>query len=146
VDALSGCVLLIRRAVFEAIGLLDEAYFYSFEDLDFCLTARQAGFTSLIVEGATAWHEGSHSIGVGSPRRLYFAARNHLRLATRVAPADGRLTSAARAVAIIGLNAVHAVRSRGGSLFERLGAVAAGTRDHLAGRYGDGPTPRTPPG
>jgi N-acetylglucosaminyl-diphospho-decaprenol L-rhamnosyltransferase len=140
VDALSGCVLLIRRAVFDAIGLLDEEYFYAFEDLDFCLTARAAGFSSLIVDGATAWHDGSHSIGPESPRRLYFATRNHLRLASRVAPSDGRIASAARAIAIVGLNTAHAMRSRGGSLLQRLRAVAAGTRDHLAGRYGDAPT------
>jgi N-acetylglucosaminyl-diphospho-decaprenol L-rhamnosyltransferase len=39
VDGISGCCLLIRRAVFDAIGLLDEEYFFSFEDLDFCLKA-----------------------------------------------------------------------------------------------------------
>lgn len=146
VDALSGCVLLIRRAVFETVGLLDEAYFFSFEDLDFCLTARAAGFSSLIVEGATAWHDGSQSIGAESPRRLYFAARNHLRFAARVDPRAGRAAAAARAMAIVGYNVAHAARAPGGSLFGRLGAVAAGTRDHLAGRYGDGPTSKTSSG
>src|SRR6185436_10315184 len=44
VDAVSACVMLVRREVFEAVGLLDEAYFFSFEDIDFCLRARNAGF------------------------------------------------------------------------------------------------------
>ena len=37
VDGVSGCLMLVKREVFEAIGLLDEDYFFSFEDLDFCL-------------------------------------------------------------------------------------------------------------
>ena len=37
------CVL-IRRQVFEDIGLLDEEFFMYFEDVDFCKRARQAGW------------------------------------------------------------------------------------------------------
>lgn len=43
-DYLSGCCLLIRRKVFEKIGLLNERYFLFFEDADFCLRAKKAGF------------------------------------------------------------------------------------------------------
>jgi hypothetical protein len=92
----------------------------------------------VLANEAQARHEGSRSIGADSPRRLYFAARNHLRLAARAAP-SGRAESIARGLAIVGFNAAHAIRARGGSLAARLGAVARGTRDHLAGRYGDGP-------
>src|SRR6185295_17162088 len=67
VDGVSGCVMMIRRQVFDAIGLLDEDYFFSFEDLDFCLRARRAGFATVVSGRATAYHEGSRSIGVSSP-------------------------------------------------------------------------------
>jgi GT2 family glycosyltransferase len=40
------CVL-IRRDVFDAIGLLDEGFFMYYDDLDFCLRARRAGFQIL---------------------------------------------------------------------------------------------------
>lgn len=40
----SGCAVLIKRPVLEAIGLLDESFFLYFEDVDFCLRARRAGF------------------------------------------------------------------------------------------------------
>jgi len=72
VDGVSGCAMLIRGSVFESIGLFDEDYFYSFEDLDFCLKARRAGFATVVAGAATAYHEGGHSIGANSPRRLYF--------------------------------------------------------------------------
>lgn len=47
VDWLGFACVLIRRDVFERIGLLDERYFMYFEDVDFCRRARAAGFTVL---------------------------------------------------------------------------------------------------
>ncbi|HYN06456.1 MAG TPA: glycosyltransferase [Vicinamibacterales bacterium] len=135
VDAVSGCAMLVRRAVIDAIGLLDEQYFFSFEDLDWCFRARRAGFETVLAGDAIAYHEGARSIGVSSPRRLYYAARNHLRFAERAGNA-GRLASLWRGSSIVVLNVAHAVRAGGGSLPTRLAAVARGTRDHFAGRYG----------
>ncbi len=135
VDAVSGCVILVRTEVFRAIGLLDEAYFFSFEDLEFCLRARRAGFGCAVVPAAIACHEGGRSIGPESPRRLYFAARNHLRLAAQAAP-TGPLHGALRALAVIALTLAFAVRAPGASVLRRVEAVLRGVRDHLAGRYG----------
>jgi hypothetical protein len=91
----------------------------------------------MVVPEALASHEGGRSIGATSPRRLYFATRNHLRLARRVAPA-GPVHSFLRGVSIVILNLAHAVRTPGASLADRFRAVVRGTRDHLAGRYGSG--------
>ncbi len=43
-DYVSGCAMLIHRPVLEKIGLLDKRYFLYFEDVDFCLRAKKAGF------------------------------------------------------------------------------------------------------
>lgn len=137
VDAISGCVMLVRRAVFEKIGLLPEDYFFSFEDLDFCLKARDAGYATVLAADATAYHEGSRSIGADSSRRLYFAARNHLLVASRRSPSTDPLEQMGRALWIVTLNLGHAMVSRGGTRWGRLAAVARGTRDHMLGRYGD---------
>ena len=136
VDGVSGCLMLVKREVFEAVGLLDEDYFFSFEDLDFCLRARRAGFATVLAGSAAVYHEGGRSMGANVPRRLYFAARNHLLLAWRNDPAAGRLASVRRGCSIVLLNLAHALRSKGGSLFARLGAVVRGTRDYAAGRLG----------
>jgi GT2 family glycosyltransferase/glycosyltransferase involved in cell wall biosynthesis len=135
VDALSGCVMLIRRAVFDRIGLMDEEYFFSFEDIDFCLKAREAGFESRCVSGALAYHEGGASIGRRSSRRVYFATRNHLRLAAVRTPA-GIAARTARAAVIVGLNAAYALLSRDVPTVRGLGAVARGVWHHVGGRYG----------
>jgi GT2 family glycosyltransferase/glycosyltransferase involved in cell wall biosynthesis len=134
VDGVSGCAMLVSREVFDAIGPLPEPYFFSFEDLAFCLKARDRGFDVGVVGRAIAYHEGSRSMGATSPRRLYFATRNHLLLASE--RPGNRLDRLARASAIVAFNVAYAVRSTGGSLPSRLGAVARGFRDHLRGRYG----------
>jgi GT2 family glycosyltransferase len=136
VDGVSGCVMMIRRDVFDAIGLFHEEYFFSFEDLDFCLTARRAGFRTLLVGDAVAYHEGGRSIGADAAVRLYFGSRNHLMLACRNAPPESRLASLARTAIVVMLNLAHAVRARGGSTAARLGAVVSGVRDYARGRTG----------
>jgi N-acetylglucosaminyl-diphospho-decaprenol L-rhamnosyltransferase len=45
VDAVCGACMLVRREVLERIGLLDERFFMYGEDLDWCLRARDAGWT-----------------------------------------------------------------------------------------------------
>jgi len=136
VPAVSGCLMLIRQSVFEHVGLFDEDFFFGFEELEFCFRARRAGFATVLATAATAFHEGSRSIGSSSPRRLYFAARNHLLLAYKMAPAESRLVRLPRVLSIAGLNVAHAVRGDGGSLVTRLSAVAHGTLDYLNGRFG----------
>jgi GT2 family glycosyltransferase len=147
VDAVSGCAMLVKREVIDAIGLLDEEYFFSFEDLDWCFRAREAGFKTVLAAHATAYHEGGRSMGPRSPQRLYYAARNHLRFAGKNDLGNdprGRfaknvkrpLGSFPRSFFIIALNVAHAVRAGGGNLPVRLAAVARGTRDHFSGRYG----------
>jgi GT2 family glycosyltransferase len=48
--------VLIRRSVFDRLGLLDEGYFMYYEDLDFCRRARQAGETVLHWPAARVVH------------------------------------------------------------------------------------------
>jgi GT2 family glycosyltransferase len=139
VDAVSGCVMLVRKEVFERVGLFDERFFFSFEDIDFCLRARRAGFRSIVAGEAVAYHAGSRSIGPRSPRKMYFATRNHL-LAAKLSgdrrfPGHGAL----RASWIVALNAAGALRSGGVPRIRGLSNVALGSWHHLTRRYGDGP-------
>ncbi len=135
-EAVSGCVMLIRRDVFERAGLLDEAYFFSFEDIDFCLRAAACGFGSACVPEAIAYHEGGRTIGRRSPSRVYYATRNHLRLHARFgAGALGPLGAAV----VVALNAAYVVAASDAPLLGGLAAVVRGTWDHARGRYGPEP-------
>ncbi len=73
VDWISGASMLIRRAVLESIGGLDENYFLYFEETDFCYRARRAGFSTWYVPQSRVMHMGGQSTlatDSGSPKRL----------------------------------------------------------------------------
>jgi len=55
-DYVSGCAMLVWRRVFEKIGLFDERYFLYFEDADFCLRAKKAGFKIAVEPKSTIIH------------------------------------------------------------------------------------------
>ena len=139
VDAVSGCLMMVTREAFDRLGLLDERYFFGFEDLDFCLRAHAAGLSTLLAGNAVAYHEEGRSIGQASSRRWYFAARNHLLVASRREPGEDRGARALRMLWVAALNLAHALTSDAGPLSARLAATARGVRDHLSGSYGPDP-------
>jgi GT2 family glycosyltransferase len=69
IDYATGCAMLARREVFEKAGYLDPAYQAYFEDADFCLRARDAGFRVRFVPAAKVWHRISASTGGQLSRR-----------------------------------------------------------------------------
>jgi len=76
-DYLVGCAHLLKRSLLEEIGLLDEVFFLYYDDMDFCLRARLAGYRLLMVPEAQMWHKVAASAGgVGSPRERYYMARS----------------------------------------------------------------------
>jgi len=62
-DWLSGGCVLVRREVFEAVGLMDEAYFLYFEEVDFMLAARRAGRRCWYVPEARILHDAGAATG-----------------------------------------------------------------------------------
>lgn len=74
VDWICGASMMIRASVFDALGGLDESYFLYFEETDFCLRARRAGFATWYVPQSRVMHVGGQSTGVTerntAPRRL----------------------------------------------------------------------------
>jgi len=64
VDWLPGAALLIRREVFERVGLMDEGYFLYYEETDFILAAARAGLQCWYFPDARVMHIAGHSTGV----------------------------------------------------------------------------------
>lgn len=77
VDFLSGCCLLIRREVFEKIGLLDPDYFMYYEDVDFCLRAKNF-YKIMYLPQAVIWHKVSNTSKKSF--RDYYRMKNHILL------------------------------------------------------------------
>jgi N-acetylglucosaminyl-diphospho-decaprenol L-rhamnosyltransferase len=68
-DWVSGASMIVRRKVFEDIGLLDERYFMYFEETDFCLRARRAGWTCWYVPASRVVHLVGQCSGVTDKRQ-----------------------------------------------------------------------------
>jgi len=78
VDWVPGCGVLMTRDALETIGLLDDEFFAFHEDVDWCTTAREAGFDVRYAPRARVVHEGSFSVNGVRERDAvpYLAARN----------------------------------------------------------------------
>lgn len=72
VDWVQGSALLLRRALYERIGGLDESYFMYSEELDWCWRARAAGWEALYVGSAHIVHYGGRSSDQ-APARTHIA-------------------------------------------------------------------------
>lgn len=86
VEHANGAAMMINRAVFDEIGLLDEEYGYYTEDLDFSHRATEAGFEIIAVPDATIWHKVSASTGSQSPFVSYYTVRSKLIFARKHVP------------------------------------------------------------
>ena len=75
IDFASGATMLIKKAVFETIGLFREDYFMYYDDLEFCWRARLAGFNIGLVEQSICHHK--YAFG-DILSKLYYLQRNRL--------------------------------------------------------------------
>lgn len=76
VDQLMGAALFVRREVFEDIGLLDEAFFIWFEEVDFSKRAKAAGWRVVYVPSVSIIHHGGASFAKAMTfkKQRYFSA------------------------------------------------------------------------
>lgn len=63
VDYITGCALMIRREVVEQIGGLDPAFLIYWEDTDWCMKTKRAGYRVVYEPAAKMWHKISASRG-----------------------------------------------------------------------------------
>lgn len=83
------CAVVLKREVFEAIGGLDENFGRGYyEDFDYSLSARAAGFDLEVADDAFIYHQGSASFGpVSSDMKALIAANK-----SRIMQKHGRST------------------------------------------------------
>lgn len=88
VDWISGCGIMVRNKVIEQVGMIDERYFYYWEETEWCIRASRAGWRIVNVPQARLWHKGVKRDYQPKPMVTYYATRNRLMtLAKHKAPA-----------------------------------------------------------
>jgi N-acetylglucosaminyl-diphospho-decaprenol L-rhamnosyltransferase len=64
VDWVAGASMIIRRQVIDAIGALDEGLYTYFDDIDYCLNAKRAGWSTWFVPESRIMHLEGMSTGI----------------------------------------------------------------------------------
>ncbi len=74
VDYVEGSCLLIKNELIDKIGLLDREYFTYWEEIDWCIRGKNAGYDCTYSPKAMIWHKGYGSdIGANS---IYYMIKN----------------------------------------------------------------------
>jgi GT2 family glycosyltransferase len=74
----SGASQIVRRQVFDNVGLMDEGFFLYFEEVDFCTRAREAGWQVWYVPESCVMHHEGGATGIKSRGRrpaYWYASR-----------------------------------------------------------------------
>jgi GT2 family glycosyltransferase len=85
VEQPAGAFFMVRRAVWEELGGLDESFFpLWFEDVDLCCRIRDRGFSLFYIPEVVAKHTGGHSIPhLGVEMRVNYWYRSLLRYSAK---------------------------------------------------------------
>ncbi len=127
--AAHGAAFFIRRSAMEQVGMLDEALFIFYEELDWSRRLRDAGWRILFVPGSVVFHKESMTTGKVSPFRTYYMSRNRILFIRR--HASRRDTAAFLTwlmVASAPINIARRVRDR---RWDLLRAFLEGTSDGI---------------
>lgn len=132
-DYITGCALLVKKNLIDKIGLLDERFFLYWEDSDWGLRAKKAGFRCLVVPAAKIWHKVSASAGGNdSPLKAYYKTWGHLLFLDSYAPSAKKRILAGFALDIAWL----IFKSNNRDRIKKAWAYVAAIADHYSGRAG----------
>ena len=73
-----GAAMMVKREVVEKAGLMPECYFLYYEELDWSMMIRHAGYDIWYEPACTIFHKESQTTGQNSPLRTYYITRNRL--------------------------------------------------------------------
>lgn len=78
-----GAAMMVRREVLDTAGLMFEKYFLYYEELDWSVRIRKAGWRIVYEPRCCVFHKESATTGQESPLRTYYITRNRLLFAFR---------------------------------------------------------------
>ena len=129
-----GAAMLVSRKALQHAGMMPECYFLYYEELDWSVMFRRAGFTIWYDPGLTIYHKESKSTGQNSPLRTYYITRNRLLFARRNLSCWQRpLTYLYLIGLVMSRDIIKYITQR---RFDLMKAAFAGVRDFICGRQG----------
>lgn len=129
-----GAAMMVRREAVERAGLMPECYFLYYEEIDWSLMMRRAGYEIWYEPQTTVYHKESRSTGKESPLKTWYLTRNRLLLVKRNIACPKCWLSYAYLIGLVAPKDIikHALRGR----FRLSGAVLSGILAFLQGKQG----------
>ena len=97
-----GAAMMVKREAVDRAGMMPEAFFLYYEELDWSLLIRRAGYEIWYEPASTIFHKESMSTGKNSPLRTYYITRNRLRFVQRNVQYPQKLLNYLYLIGIVG--------------------------------------------
>ena len=78
-----GAAMMVKYEVIDKVGVMPECYFLYYEELDWSMMIRRAGYDIWYEPAFTIYHKESQATGQSSPLKSYYMTRNRLLFAKR---------------------------------------------------------------
>lgn len=98
-----GAAMMAKREAIEKVGVMPECYFLYYEELDWSMMFRRAGFQIWYEPACTVFHKESRSTGVNSPLKAYYITRNRLLFISRNEKSNIKFASYIYIIAVVAL-------------------------------------------
>ena len=96
-----GAAMMVKRETVEKAGVMPECYFLYYEELDWSMMIRRAGYEIWYEPACTIYHKESQATGQNSPLRTYYITRNRLLFVSRNNQDASRILSYFYLIAIV---------------------------------------------
>ncbi|HEX2608530.1 MAG TPA: glycosyltransferase family 2 protein [Flavisolibacter sp.] len=73
-----GCASMIRKSVFDKAGFFPEKFFFYYEEMDWSARVKKAGYKIYYQPKGLIFHKQSLTLGLQSPKKLYYLTRNRI--------------------------------------------------------------------
>ena len=125
-----GAAMMIKREVIDKAGLMPECYFLYYEELDWSIMIRHAGYDIWYEPAVTIYHKESRTTGQQSPLRTYYITRNRLLFVKRNNTNATRILSYLYLICMVATRDIlkHSCQCR----FDLVRAITKGIRDFFS--------------
>ena len=124
-----GAAMMVKREVIEKAGIMPECYFLYYEELDWSMMIRRAGYEIWYEPACTIFHKESQTTGQMSPLKTYYIIRNRLLFAQRNIDGSEKYLTYIYLIGIVAVRDILKYLSKG--QFNTAKAVMAGVIDFI---------------
>ena len=128
-----GAAMMVKREAIEKAGLMPECYFLYYEELDWSMMIRRAGYDIWYEPAVIVYHKESQTTGQQSPLRTYYITRNRLLFVKRNNPNASRYLSYLYLICLVACRDIlkHTLQHR----FDLVKAVSRGICDFINSQF-----------